>query len=153
MFTLLLLFFKKMGQSRPLFIYFRIFLVTISKQFEKSKVGVLGIRMVGADKTTELWRPPLDGDLTTTTLHAYDHGKNCLGACNIIFICFLYVQKNLRVQPGGEGHQGGGNNRRVKVASHGFLGPFCRVRLNAFSTYKTSSRFITYKNLIIALPP
>ena len=144
-----------MGQSRPLFAYFRSFLVTISIQIEKSIDGVLGIRtrgrrMVGADKTTELWRPPLDGDLTTTTLHAYDHGKNCLGACNIIFICFLYVQQNLRVQPGGEGHQGGGNNRRVKVASHGFLGPFCRVRLNAFSTYKTSSRFITYKNLIIA---
>ena len=53
-----------MGQSRPLFVfYFRSFLVTISIQIEKSKDGVLGIRtrgrrMVGADKTTELWRPP-----------------------------------------------------------------------------------------------
>ena len=42
--------------------YFRSFLVTISIQTEKSIDGVLGIRtrgrrMVGADETTELWRP------------------------------------------------------------------------------------------------
>ena len=49
-----------MGQSRPLFFYFRPFLITISIiQIEKSKDGVLGIRtlgrrMVGADETTEL---------------------------------------------------------------------------------------------------
>ena len=54
----------KMGQSRPLFVYFRSFLITISIQIEKSIDGVLGIRtwgcrMVGADKTTELWRHPL----------------------------------------------------------------------------------------------
>ena len=53
-----------MGQSRPLFCFYcRSFLVTISIQIEKSKDGVLGIwtrghRMVGADETTELWRPP-----------------------------------------------------------------------------------------------
>ena len=53
-----------MGQSRPLFVYFHYFLDTISIiQIEKSIEGVLGIgtrghRMVGADKTTELWRPP-----------------------------------------------------------------------------------------------
>ena len=51
-----------MGQSWPLFVYFRSFL-TISIQIEKSIDGVLGIRtrgrkMVGADETTELWRPP-----------------------------------------------------------------------------------------------
>ena len=45
-----------MGQSRPLFVYFRSFL-TISIQIEKSVDGVLGIRtwgrrMVGADETT-----------------------------------------------------------------------------------------------------
>ena len=45
------------------FVYFRPFLITISiLQIEKSIDGVLGIwtlgrRMVGADKTTELWRP------------------------------------------------------------------------------------------------
>ena len=52
-----------MGQSRPLFGYFRSFLIpiTISKiQIEKSLDGVLGIqtwgcRMVGPDKTTEQW--------------------------------------------------------------------------------------------------
>ena len=53
-----------MGQSRPFFVYFRHFLHTISIiQIEKSVDGVVGIRtqgrkMVGADKTTELWRPP-----------------------------------------------------------------------------------------------
>ena len=52
-----------MGQAWPLFVYFRSFLVMISIQIEKSIDGVLGIRtrdrrMVGADKTTELWRPP-----------------------------------------------------------------------------------------------
>ena len=52
-----------MGQSRPLFVYFRSFLVTISIQIEKSIDGVLGIRtrdrrMVGADDTIELRWPP-----------------------------------------------------------------------------------------------
>ena len=52
-----------MGQSRPVFVYFRSFLVTISIQIEKSIDGVLGIqargrRMVDADETMELWRPP-----------------------------------------------------------------------------------------------
>ena len=56
--------FLKMGQSRPLFVYFRDFLNTISIiQNEKSVDGVLGIRtrglrMVGNDATTELWRHP-----------------------------------------------------------------------------------------------
>ena len=56
-------FFKKMGQSRPLFVYYLYFLDTISiTQIEKSVDGVLGIRtrgrrMAGADKTMELWRP------------------------------------------------------------------------------------------------
>ena len=41
-------FFKKMGQSRPLFVYFRPFLVKISIQIEKSiDGGVLGIRTWG----------------------------------------------------------------------------------------------------------
>ena len=49
-----------MGQSIPLFVYFHSYLVTISIQIEKSEDGVLGIqtrgrKMVGADKTTELW--------------------------------------------------------------------------------------------------
>ena len=54
--------FKKMGQSRPLFVHFRYFLNTISIiQIEKSVDGVLGIRTwgrrtVGANETTELWR-------------------------------------------------------------------------------------------------
>ena len=41
-------FFKKMGQSRPLFVYFRCFLDTISIiQIEKSVDRVLGIRTRG----------------------------------------------------------------------------------------------------------
>ena len=49
-----------MGKSRPLFVYFSPFLITISMiQIEKSLDGVLGIqtrghRMVGADNTMEL---------------------------------------------------------------------------------------------------
>ena len=52
-----------MGQSQPLFVYFRSSLITISIiQIEKSVDGVHGIwthglRIVGADKATELWRP------------------------------------------------------------------------------------------------
>ena len=63
-----------MGQSRPLFVYFRHFLITISIiQIEKSVVGVLGIRtlgrrMVGADETTELWRPPIEQGLRSNFL-------------------------------------------------------------------------------------
>ena len=57
-----------MGHSRPLFVYFRSFLITTSIQIEKSIDGVLGIqtqgrRMVGADETTELWRPEIFGQL------------------------------------------------------------------------------------------
>ena len=54
-----------MGQSRPLFVYFLPFLITISIiQIEKGLVGVLGIRtrgrrMIGADETMQLWRPPI----------------------------------------------------------------------------------------------
>ena len=59
--SVLLFFFKKNGTIRASFCPV---LITISiKQYEKSIVGVLGIqtqgrRMVGADETTELWRPP-----------------------------------------------------------------------------------------------
>ena len=55
--------FLKMGQSRPLFVYFCYFHDTISIiQIEKSVDGLLGIRtqgrsMVSADKTTDLWQP------------------------------------------------------------------------------------------------
>ena len=58
-------FILKMCRFWPLFVYFRPFFITISLiQTEKSVDGVLGIqtrgpRMVGADITTELWRPPL----------------------------------------------------------------------------------------------
>ena len=53
-------FFIKMGQSRPLFVYFRHFLDTISIiQIEKKRrCRTRGSRMVGAEETTELWRPP-----------------------------------------------------------------------------------------------
>ena len=54
--------FKNMGQSRPLFRLFSSF-SHHKLQIEKSVDGVFGIqtrgcRMVGADETTELWRPP-----------------------------------------------------------------------------------------------
>ena len=57
-------FLKKWADPGLFFVYFHYFLDTISIiQIEKSIDGVLGIRtrgcrMVGADETTELWRPP-----------------------------------------------------------------------------------------------
>ena len=56
-------FLKKWANPGLFFVYFRPFLITISIiQIEKSIDGVLmiqtrGRRMVGADETTELWRP------------------------------------------------------------------------------------------------
>ena len=54
-------FFKKWANPGLFFVYFRSFLITISIQIEKSVDGVLrtwGHRMVGTEKTTELWWPP-----------------------------------------------------------------------------------------------
>ena len=59
-------FFLKMGQIRPLFVYFHSFRMTNIAQIDyndKSVDGVLGTRtrgsgMIGPDKPTELWRPP-----------------------------------------------------------------------------------------------
>ena len=57
-------FFLKKGPIPASFVYFHYLTDTISIiQIEKSIDGVLGIRtrghrMVGADETTELWRPP-----------------------------------------------------------------------------------------------
>ena len=55
------------------FIYFRPFHITNQLQIEKSVDGMLGIRtrgrrMVGADKTTELWRPPVLAKLNARCL-------------------------------------------------------------------------------------
>ena len=69
-------FFKKMGQTRPLLVYFRSFSQQKDKYStnftinDKSIDGVLGSRtqggmMEGADESTELWRHPK---------------KKCLGA-------------------------------------------------------------------------
>ena len=57
------MFFFKWANPGLFFVYVRTFLLTIKMQIEKSIDGVLGIRtwgcrMVGADETTELWRPP-----------------------------------------------------------------------------------------------
>ena len=62
------LFYKNMDQTRPLFVYFRPFFVTMTNTVQqtingKSIDGVLGIRtrgrsLVDADRSTELWRPP-----------------------------------------------------------------------------------------------
>ena len=73
-----------MGQSRPLFVYFRYFLDTFSViQIEKCVDGVLGIqtrgcRMVGADETTELWRP-----LEISVSDAFKRALNTFGSNRI----------------------------------------------------------------------
>ena len=58
-------FFKKMGQTRPLFVYFRSFHMTNIAQILQMKkrrwhawARTQGGRMVGADESTELWRHP-----------------------------------------------------------------------------------------------
>ena len=57
--------FFPMGRSRPLFVYFCSFLITISMiQIEQAKDGVIGIqnhgrRMVDTDETMELLQPPI----------------------------------------------------------------------------------------------
>ena len=78
--------FFKMGQSRPLFVYFCSFHITISIQIEKSVDGVLGIRtrgrrMVGTDKTTELWWPPLPNLESFSFFPSIN--KNCFNFINI----------------------------------------------------------------------
>ena len=63
-----------MGRSRPLFVYFRSFLITIYRiQIEKTQMVCLGFktcgcRMVGTDKTTELWRLPSSRDFLNHAL-------------------------------------------------------------------------------------
>ena len=46
-----------MDQSRPLLVYFRPFLNTISKIHIENSVGGGWDLMVGTDDTKELWRP------------------------------------------------------------------------------------------------
>ena len=85
-----------MGQSRPLFVYFRYFLDTISI-IEKSVDGVLGIRtrgrrMVGADETTELWRPPNIYTLFTKWRSLLDKGCS-LASGQILFLISCFLKK------------------------------------------------------------
>ena len=72
-------FLKKWANPGLFFVYFRSFLITISIQIEKSIDGVLGIRthgrrMVGADETTELWRPPhcFSNNVCLKVFHYYE---------------------------------------------------------------------------------
>ena len=56
--------FKIWANPGLFFVYFHHFHITNQLQIEKSVDGVLGIqtqgrRMVDADETTELWRPPM----------------------------------------------------------------------------------------------
>ena len=84
-----------MGQFRPLFVYFRYFLDTISI-IEKSVDGVLGIRtrgrrMVGADETTELWRPPMFVGSVIITLQPLKNQSH------VNKIVRLFVRKSISV--------------------------------------------------------
>ena len=89
-----------MGQSRPLFVYFRSFLVTISTQIEKSIDGVFGIQnqglgMVGTDETTELWRPP---PLTLLLPHSKHSDWMLEGRAPVLrdnMLCIVYLPSRL----------------------------------------------------------
>ena len=85
--------FLKMGLSRPLFVYFRHFLITILI-IEKSIDGVLGIqtrgrRMVGADETTELWRPLLPR-FKELPIHVRKSFFKKMGQSRPLFVYFRY---------------------------------------------------------------
>ena len=72
---------KKWANPGLFFVYYCSFLVTISIQIEKSIDGVLGIRtrglrMVGADKTTELWQHY--SLVYCIVNYLYKYGKNVL---------------------------------------------------------------------------
>ena len=62
-----------MGQCRPLFVYFRPFLVTISIIKSVDGVQTRGRMMVVADKTTELWRPPNKIIILLNAIHRQLH--------------------------------------------------------------------------------
>ena len=90
----------KKGQSRPLFVYFCFFLITISIQIEKSIDGMLGIRtrgcrMVGTKETTELWRPPY---CLLTLLNWIIHffGKKSSRAFNNLPVNFIFAIRTSR---------------------------------------------------------
>ena len=92
-------FFKKMGQCWPPLVYFRYFLDTISIiQIEKSVDGVLGIRtqghrMVGTDKTTELWQPLCYYMLLKASSHKLLRPK-CAVQKNIKFLISAEMQQS-----------------------------------------------------------
>ena len=95
----------KMGQSRPLFVYFRHFLITISLlQIEKSVDGVLGIptrglMMVGADNTTELWQPPLKDLFSVLSKSGIDFGQFYCDWANVL--CCKWPNMEHAIYPAG----------------------------------------------------
>ena len=82
-----------MGQSRPLFVYFRPILITIAiTQIEISLDGVLGIRthgrmMVGSDNTMALWRPPMG-----TMFLNYTFANHLMYKPRCMLFCILEVK-------------------------------------------------------------
>ena len=95
-----------MGQSRPLFVYFHPFLITISIiQIEKSVDDVLGIqtqgrRMVGTDKTTEQWRPPFGvcfkiSRVLHSSVWVIQTHEQCDQMSNLFFHIWISQQKTI----------------------------------------------------------
>ena len=82
-----------MGESRPLIVYFRPFLITILIIYiEKSIDGVLGIgthgrMIVGPDNTTELWRPPT----LVKSLSVPDHINNFSA---YMYLCYAIFKQS-----------------------------------------------------------
>ena len=90
-----------MGQCRPLFVYFRPFLVTISIIKSVDGVQTRGRMMVVADKTTELWRPPNKIIILLNAIHRQLHlyfiehqQNNFLQRVNLIFQQFQILTKD-----------------------------------------------------------
>ena len=120
-----------MGQCRPLFVYFRPFLVTIS--IIKSVDGVHGVQtrgrmMVVADKTTELWRPPNKIIILLNAIHRQLHlyfiehqQNNFLQRVNLIFPTISDLDEGLGNGPRGRHHVLQGVQRHQRHLQRGRL--------------------------------
>ena len=102
-------YFLKMGQSRrPLFVYFRLFLITIQILNCKSKDGdrTRARSIVGADGSTELWRLPWKNVLHKSPTNGFeprssrDKSDHCANSAAITKYCPLIKLLNyLLVEP------------------------------------------------------
>ena len=59
----------KYGQRCLIFVYFRPFHKKIKYKLEKAEIRTRSFRMVGPDRSTELWRPPSKPNVTLDVVY------------------------------------------------------------------------------------